>query len=220
MNLESPTWQGIGALLTAAGVFVAIVIYLLQKPKRKISYYVSDPQPLLNQAASATHNIEILSKGIKLNDPRWVTLRVQNSGRTEIEKSDFSEPLLLTFGAHAKLHSSVVRSTTPDNFQISLLETPSSLTVQPLLLNRGDAFEIQCLLTDMNGDPMLNARIRGISKLTRISRAEYLGVGKIPNLEMASHLLAVVFAGAASMLASASFYPVIRDAILSIISAK
>jgi hypothetical protein len=175
MNLDNPSWQGIGVLVSVFGIAVAGIIYWLQKPKRKISFYISESQPLLAGAINAKHDVEILSNGEKLINPQLLTIRIQNSGRNEIEKNDFSEPIQINFGKDAKLHSSSISSTTPEGFSVALINSNSSIQIEPLLLNRGDAFEFQCLITGSDKKPEISARVKGVSKLSELSRAEYFG---------------------------------------------
>ena len=173
MGLDQPSWQGIGAIISLVGIIITLIVFWLQLPKRKLLYSISTPRPLLQESNVAIHKLQIVRNGAVIPNPTVVTVRFRNAGRGEIEKSDFSEPIRIDFGPTSVLHSAVHYRSHPPDMPVELTQEVSAFSVDPLLLNRKDSFEVQCLVTSPTDDPKVTGRIKGVSRLVRSSEEEF-----------------------------------------------
>lgn len=169
MNLDSPSWQGVGAILTAAGILVALLIYWLQKPKRAISYFAGKPQPIIASQAGKAFGIVVTAGGQNLNDPQLLRIRIWNAGRTELEASDFFEPLLVQFSPKTTLHAATPQGIGKSSFSVNVSMTNNAIKIDPLLLNQDDKIDIVCLVTGDSNAPTVTARIKGVTEIKSVS---------------------------------------------------
>jgi hypothetical protein len=179
--LESSTWQGLGAIISAVGVvigaLVTLLVYWLTRTKRRLVYSVSPPSPILKLPNASAHNIELRVNGQVLAEPRLVVVRVRNSGRAEIEPADFSMPLAVNFGQDVTVFSVYARRLESPHSPIPFKTGIGSVTVEPLLLSCGDSIELVCLVGSNVPEPAVHAHVKGVRRLTRLSEDDFASPG-------------------------------------------
>jgi hypothetical protein len=173
MSLDSPYWQGLGAIISIAGVLATFVVYWLQRPTRRLIYTIGAPSPLLNVPDPGAHRIEVLVNGEPVPEPQLVLVKVKNAGRTDLDPTDFVEPFQVNFGSGATLHSVVVLRTEPPELNARFVRQSSQFALQPLLLNRGDLIEVLCLVSNASPEPTVSARVKGIKRVSKVSEEEF-----------------------------------------------
>jgi hypothetical protein len=97
-----------------------------------------------------------------------MSIECSNNGRFSISPSDFIEPL--TISGSGKILSVVVSKANPEGLKPQIRFTDSQITIEPLLLNGGDAFSLNLLTDGEFANPNLSARIMGVKEIKRITK--------------------------------------------------
>jgi hypothetical protein len=95
------------------------------------------------------------------------TIEIRNSGTLPIVASDFERSFVITFKNPADVLSVTVADKTPPDLDPSVLSNLNGISVSPMLLNPGDRFRITVQLRGDFNEPTINARISGVSTISR-----------------------------------------------------
>lgn len=159
-------------VLTALAIIVAVVLYLLQRERREMSYLVSSHYRLLSleEEESITRDIQILFKSKEVKDPHLVVVQIGNTGNKPIDTKDFSTPLNLNFGDEASVidYEIIKEETKPPNLYTEALKATSiqgnKISISPILMNAEDRLAIKALVAIFQG-LTVEGRILGIKKI-------------------------------------------------------
>ena len=146
-------------------ILVAIIIYYLQKTKKKIAYRVRSAIDLLTSNERLEGKVKVLYEGVEVENIQVLELKVFNGGNSAIVKSDFEGPLKIRFPNTRKILSAQLVSATPVDLAISFATGRNELLIDPLLLNRKDAMQFKIILS---GDYMpieISGRIKDVVKI-------------------------------------------------------
>jgi hypothetical protein len=94
-------------------------------------------------------------------------VRIQNTGNQPIEVGDYEGSLRVSFGSEARISQSNLVETEPNELPVSISDDPAEITLEPLLLNRGDSFVLSALLVGEIDEVKVGGRISGVSKIRR-----------------------------------------------------
>lgn len=150
----------VGALGTPIG---AVGLWIAVRP-RVIAFRTSFSQSLLVPRPEAA-NLEVFIKGVRVWQPHLTVLRISNTGRQAIETRAYEEPVRISLGKDAKILFAVPEESSPSSLTVKLSFNPESVTLQPLLLNKGDWLDIK-IWTDGKPSPAkVEARIEGVRRI-------------------------------------------------------
>lgn len=168
--LRDNAWSSIFAFV---GIVVAVIIYFVSRSRKELTYEILAEIALLSVSKGIAEKVQILFAGIPVSNVHLVIIRFTNSGNVPITPSDFIERLNVKFGSDSKLLSFGVVDITPPSLSVVLepisREGMEKLTygfeVVPTLLNRGDSFTVQALISGYNGSPIVLGRIVGVKEI-------------------------------------------------------
>lgn len=143
-------WTAVGLALGIASIAVSLgIAYGSRRPKR-LDYQVTTNTRLLSPTAYETSGVrgDLFSyREQKLGEPRLVVVRVLNSGKVPIAPEDFVRPLTISVGDQAVVATKGVSGSEPADLAPTLDSLDEhSVTVEPVLLNAGEWFDIQLLI--------------------------------------------------------------------------
>jgi hypothetical protein len=164
-------WQFGGFLVALITIVLTIVFTISDRRRsRKSLHYAILTRDLVRVDRDVKSRVQILFYGQPVASPYLLTLRVANTGRQPITRTDFDQPLVATITG--TVMSATVAATSPPALADHLSwqqDSDSRLRFNALLLNPGDWFEIQVLTTapTVPSRPLdLNTRIIGIDSPT------------------------------------------------------
>lgn len=174
---RDPAWQFIGVVVAIVSLIMTVVltiyIYRRQNKQKSLSYEIRSFASLINVDSQIKHALKITYKNTPVSDLKLLLIRFTNSGELPIEEDDFKQPLVVNFDQYGALFDVAVVDTYPHDVQktidIALYDDLSAFQALPMLLNKGDWFEIKLLLNGVSSLPSVSARIIGISELTNIT---------------------------------------------------
>lgn len=169
--LRDGVWQFVGVLVGVIGILVAIIIYYFQRQQKELAFGTMLDRNLLNVSDQLAQKVIVTFDGDPVKNIRMVLLGFKNSGTSPILETDFQQPVRITFGNEAKLLSVEVTSQVPSNLKIVASHIPESDCVElaPLLLNSGDYFVLQALVSVQQLSVAVDARIVGVASLAEIT---------------------------------------------------
>lgn len=124
--------------------------------------------------------IRILYDGKSITNARLFVITLLNDGRQPVEEKDFSQKSIdFVFSSSGQILSSEVINVNPPSLTVEKEEKGNVLSIMPLLLNRGDSFEIKGLINSDDDKITCKARIVGIKEVKRIHSSK-------PNFNLSS----------------------------------
>lgn len=161
-------------LLPVSAVIIPIALYMLQAKNKDLTYEIYS-YSLINSSSSIKDEIEINFSGEKVTDLSAVNIEIKNVGDVPILKEDFEKDIIISFGKDARILKTSLERKTPSNLIPIINNTKDNIQVSPLLLNSGDKFSIEAIISKPVSEPEFDARIAGIKTPTKISRELYSG---------------------------------------------
>ncbi len=163
--LRDPLWQFIGAILAFAALPFAFWLYHLQKPRKELAYAVLSRRRLLSVASELRGRVQITVDEKPVDDVYMLIVGVKNSGTLPILESDFIYTPKVRTSKNSQLVSVEVSKFRPSNLQVKLDLVQDSFSFGPLLLNPGDYFVVQALVSGKSPDLETDFRVVGMSKV-------------------------------------------------------
>ena len=162
--LRDPLWQFIGALLALLAITITLIIFFLQRKKKKISYEVSK-FPLLSFREELEGKFKIYYEDNIVKNVLSIVIKFYNTGNQPISSNDFERNLSIEFEKKAKILSSSICHTEPENLSAKMNIDNNRIVFDPLLLNPKDCFTVRSLVTESEGKFSLDYRIIGLNKI-------------------------------------------------------
>src|SRR5215207_9277121 len=100
--LRDPMWQFAGAVLSILAIAVSIILYLLQRNRKELSYFIISKTPLVNVAKDVGDKLEIRFDGKVVRAVHLIVVRIFNSGNVPILPIDFQRDVSIVFDENAK----------------------------------------------------------------------------------------------------------------------
>ena len=164
-TLRDPSWQLVGIFVT---VFLTIWIYWQQRYIKEIAFgLVSSTRPIAI-ADELSSRVTVQIDGVPVDNLHLLVYGLKNSGQCAIRPSDWEQHLSISFDL-GKVVSAEIASQRPSNIGAELTISNSKIILKPLLLNAGDQFLIQVLLSSAQPMPSINARVVDLSSLAPIN---------------------------------------------------
>lgn len=170
MTEDASWWSQYGATVwgivlgAAITVIVAVLIYQRQKRIKTLDWTPITNVPLLDTRATVANEFNVYWRNTKVSSPRILILRIQNTGREAIRSQDFEGNIHISFETTARVLLALISDTSPNLPRPSLIQVmpdegrTNNLDVEPLLLNSGEWFDIQCLIDGSASYPCIECR--------------------------------------------------------------
>jgi hypothetical protein len=129
---------------------------------KSIATVVSSSQPI--------KKLEFTYDGQKIQTLNRIHMEIRNTGRAAISKDDVLAPITIAL-ANGKILEAQLTKKYPDNLDVLLFKTETSITASISLLNPNEYLEVDILTTSDSPRLEASARIKGISKIEQIDSA-------------------------------------------------
>jgi hypothetical protein len=163
--LTIPLWQSVGIIVAFV---VPVLLYLLQRKRKALSYNVVSITPLLNVEEEEEGRLKILFDDKQVLDPYLVIFDVLNSGDVPITQTDYDEQVRVFFKAKKVLSAKVIK-TNPKGIKAKVDVFSDNVALNPVLLNGGDSIRLKIFLEKYEYDIDVDGRIVGVKNIQPLS---------------------------------------------------
>jgi hypothetical protein len=162
-------WAGLAA--TIVGLVIAYITYVRRHKKKVLSYVVVGLDRLGTK--SAKFEIDVSFNGSQVQDPSIAAVRIVNSGEQSITADDYEGPLAIQFEGVSKVLAVDLSARRPGDLTPRMSTSPSSVLIEPMLLNPGDMLELNILSSGYPRNISLVGRIKDLPIFDRRSQLPY-----------------------------------------------
>jgi hypothetical protein len=167
--LRDPAWQFVGAVLALVAVAATVVIYLLQRQRKSLSYDLVSTNQLLTVREEVEGKLQVLYEGQPTRDIQLLVVRLINSGNVAIASSDYERELSIGTGVRSKILSAAVTNVEPDNLIAEVVTEDARVTLKAVLLNPRDTITLKILVSDFE-NIVVDGRIVGVKEIVNINK--------------------------------------------------
>ncbi len=175
--LRDPLWQFIGAFFALLTVAVTVLIYVLQRRKKRLSYEILSNSTLMTMREELEGRLEIRFDGEQVSNLHILEFKLFNSGNVPIASTDYERKLEFDCGDEANVLSAEVTETVPADLNATIALVDNKIVCEPLLLNSKDSVSIKALISDYDGGLTSRARIIGVKTIKRGSPGQAASLG-------------------------------------------
>ena len=155
----------IGVLAVIAAITVPLIIYFLQKSKKRLAYEVISDTQLVGIKSEVQNKIKIYYEDKLVENVHLISIKIINNGNQPISISDFAELINIRLGNNTNILTCEVLEQNPKDLDVCVVKIQDSIEIQPLLLNPNDSFTLNILLSNYKRDLEVSARIEGVNKI-------------------------------------------------------
>lgn len=167
--LTIPLWQFVGIIVAFV---VPVLLYLLQRKRKALSYNVVSITPLLNVEEEEEGRLKILFEDKQVLDPYVVIFDVLNSGNVSITQTDYDEQVRFFFKAKKVLSAKVIK-TNPKGIKAKVDVFSDNVALNPVLLNGGDSIRLKIFLEKYEDVIDVDGRIVGVKNIQQLQVNKY-----------------------------------------------
>ena len=171
--LRDSIWQFFGAIVTVLTIIATIIIYLLQKKNKRLTYKIEQKTKIISYSDEVQGKLKIFYESTQVNEVFLVEIKFENSGNVSILPDDLKKNLSLIFNVKSKILSIEIINKKPENLEIKIQNQDNKLEIIPLLLNPSDSFCIKLIINNFSNFH-IDERIVGIKKIEL--RTEYFSL--------------------------------------------
>ena len=162
------------ALDTLIGIFVtilvAMVIYLLQRNRKEITFEVISDTLILSIGEEIKNKVQVIFGNKHISDARLVVFRIFNSGNVPILPTDYMENIKFTFGQKSEVLDAEILESKPTNIKAFITHETNKVILEPVLLNSQESIKFKVLLINSKvGTANIAGRIVGINRNLNIA---------------------------------------------------
>ena len=168
--LRDPVWQFMGVIVGLIALLVSIGIGLRSRHTKRLAYRVVSHHPLFTVNSLIKQRVQVLYDGRPVDDLQLLNIRLTNAGTVPITTQDMERPIALVFNPEVQILLADVSEQRPANLGATLTQEATRITLQPMLLNAGDAVSIWMLVTGLK-DWRIDGRIVGVKAIESPSEA-------------------------------------------------
>lgn len=182
----------LAVVFTGLGVFVSIVIYILQRRRKDLLFRIIADARLIDTKHG---EIQVLFSGTQIEHPHLVFVEVLNSGNQAIKSDEYELPIKFLLNKEATVLSVDVYNTEPSGIMVKVTNDETSFSFMPLLLNAKDSITFKVIVDNFKtincegriidvkkirrGTSEEVIRLRKTLKLMSFARSGYLLIGGV-----------------------------------------
>jgi len=175
------TWLTIGAsVVTILGPILAYWLFLSERGSKAILVTTVSRSTVADLSDPALSALKLTFQDEAVNRVTTATIEISNSGTQPITPADFERPLTLRFPGATPLLTATIGERTPTNLNPTLTSDAGAIHLAPILLNSGDRFRLTLLLRDVFTEPEVDARIAGVTTVSKTTLPDDRMRNRIP----------------------------------------
>jgi hypothetical protein len=166
--LRDPVWQFVGVILAIVALVATIIIHLLQRKQKILSWEFISINKLLTVREELEGKLQVFYDGSPARDIRLLLLKLINTGNVAISASDFERPISFKTGASSRILSAVATEVSPSHLEVEVSNADTRATVKPVLLNPGDFITLKILVHDFE-TVSVDGRVIGVKEVLNLN---------------------------------------------------
>jgi hypothetical protein len=171
--LRDPLWQFVGVLITILTILVTIWIYKRQKNQKSLSYEILSESLLLRVEDELKGKVKILYEDKPVQKVHLIVLKTINSGNIPILTSDYETPITYTCGEDSQILSSEIIEKYPKDLTEIFSINEKYVQIQPKLMNSGDFFIMNLLVSKYEKPLKITGRIVGVKEIKAVEKNSF-----------------------------------------------
>jgi hypothetical protein len=190
-------------ILGSINIIVLSVILYRRQTRKSIRYKVLALEPVLTRKDIQERKVTLLYEQERVDNLTLAVVKIVNDGKVPVPASDYERPISVSAGEGAQFLSAEVLGTNPPTLTPTVWVTQKQqrcvVELTPLLLNAGDSVTVKCLLSGVQRNVEVDARITGVNGVMRITSgneqaaARFLVVMFVLGMTVAIAYLAITF---------------------------
>lgn len=171
-TLNNLNWNLIGGVLAGLSLLASIIIFLLQKNEKKLSFEVIAETSLLTTKEKIEGKLKILFNDQEVENVKFIEIKIINSGNIGIPATDFERPIKIKFPETSKILSCEVVENYPDSLNTKTLLNETGISIEPLLINSKDYFILKTIVSNIEREDFtIEARIKDVNEIKRLDES-------------------------------------------------
>jgi len=156
----------IGNIVAIIAVLVSLILFILSTKRKGFSYYIESASAVVSVEEKVADQVEVSFGGNKVENVHLIVMNIRNSGNQSIQVDDFEEHVTFDFGMTSQfLRLSVVEKDPPSLYPV-FTHVHGIPALFPLLLNGGDNFTVNFLVSNWDPDALeVRGRIVGVKDI-------------------------------------------------------
>jgi hypothetical protein len=163
--VETSTGTWIAAAISATGIVVSVVLYLLQRRRLRLEYIVTTNAALLPD--NVANELEVRRGGVVVDEPALCITRVVNTGDKPVRAEDFETGLVVAFEGVEQVVSATWSASRPRDLEPPIEIDGNRVVIEPRVINPGDMLELQVLSAGWPRGVSLAGRVAGLELVRR-----------------------------------------------------
>lgn len=135
--------------------------------RKSLSYEIKTNAEIIAIEKTIREKFEIRYKRKSVANPRLFIIAILNDGRQSVDAKDFEKDIEFIFPDGGEILFNEI-SDNPSDLTVNCKISANKLFIEPLLLNKGDYFEVKGIINSVEGDIKCKARISGVKEVKRI----------------------------------------------------
>lgn len=164
--MNSDDWGFWGFVVGVLALLATVGIAIWQKRKKMLQYEILSNTALVSKAKKLEGMVKILYEDKEVNAVHLIVLKLLNAGNLSITKTDFEEPLIISFEPQVDILSADISETNPSGLKPILNIESNTIVIEPLLLNALDFLVVNILINNYASKPTIYGRIVGVKDIT------------------------------------------------------
>jgi len=153
-------------LVSIIAVSVAIIGILFGLKRKGFSYYIESANAVVSVEEKMADQVKVFLGDRQIENAHLIAINIRNSGNQSIEEKDFVDDISFNFGEDALFLRAAVVETDPRSLYPVFTHIHGTPVLLPLLLNRGDNFTVNFLVSNWDPDAFeIRGRIIGVKDI-------------------------------------------------------
>lgn len=153
-------------IATIITVSVAIIGILFGLKRKGFSYYIESANAVVSVEAKMADQVKVFLGDRQVENVHLIAIHIRNSGNKSIEEKDFVNDIVFDFGWDALFLRASVVETDPPSLDPIFTYVHDTLVLLPVLLNGGDNFTVNFLISNWDPDAFeIHGRIVGVKDI-------------------------------------------------------
>jgi hypothetical protein len=155
------------SILGILNTLVVTLVFQWWRNRKSLSCEIVSDIHWYNVQPDIEDRVQVLLDGKPAKNANLVKLKVVNNGRVPIDEKDFIIPFSVSFGKDSEIITADITETSPSDLPARIVPEKQRITVEPLVLNWGDAITIRILVITLNDSIEVAGRVKGIRQLKK-----------------------------------------------------
>lgn len=164
-------------ILAIINTIVLALVFQWWRNRKSLSCKVVSDIPLFSVRHEIKHRVQVLLDGKPVENIHLVIMKVVNTGRVPVDDKDFVIPINVSFSENSEILTADITEVSPSGLPAKIIPEKQCVTLEPLMLNRGDAITIQILVSKLSNPIRVDGRVKGVPQLQKHGTSDNSGDG-------------------------------------------